>query len=134
MPTLSAPAPHAPSRRVSRLMVAAVLLAALAAVALSPVARAQPARPVTRTYVPPDQLVSFQPTVPLDQFLATLDPVFRRVTGRGVGRARPFAWAKTCEMRATQSLQMWVTPFSAATRCRTSAWVRPQKLQRAWAT
>lgn len=86
MPTLSAPVLPTPSRRaVARLTVVAVVLAALATLALVPVmAQAQPARPVTRTYVPPDQLVSFQPSVPLDQFLATLDPVFRRVTGRGV--------------------------------------------------
>ena len=79
--------PSAASRVGERLGAALVVLAALAALAFAvavPAAHAQPDRPVARTYVPPDQLVSFQPTVSLDQFLATLDPVFRRVTGRGV--------------------------------------------------
>ncbi len=76
-----------PLRRVA--LAVAALVALTAAVALPsviavPVALGQPARAVARTYVPADQLVSFQPTVSLDQFIATLDPVFRRVTGRGV--------------------------------------------------
>ncbi len=65
------------------------ILAALAALALvaglATPAHAQVTAPrVTRTYVPADQLVAFQPDVPFDQFLATIDPIFRRVTGKSV--------------------------------------------------
>lgn len=35
-----------------------------------------------RTYVPPDQLVSFRPELPFDQFLEFINPIFERVTGK----------------------------------------------------
>ena len=37
-----------------------------------------------RTYIPPDQLVSFLPTTPFDRFVEFLNPVFERVTGKQV--------------------------------------------------
>ncbi|MEM1269674.1 MAG: type II and III secretion system protein, partial [Bacteroidota bacterium] len=41
-------------------------------------------RRVTRAYVPPDQIVSFLPSTPFDQFLRDLNPIFERVTGKRV--------------------------------------------------
>jgi len=35
-----------------------------------------------RTYVPPDQLVSFLPSTPFDRFVDFLNPIFTRVTGK----------------------------------------------------
>ena len=37
-----------------------------------------------RTYVPPDQLVSFRPDTPFNQFLEFINPIFERVTGKTV--------------------------------------------------
>ena len=37
-----------------------------------------------RTYVPPDQLVSFRPEMQFDQFLEFINPIFDRVTGKTV--------------------------------------------------
>jgi type II secretory pathway component GspD/PulD (secretin) len=37
-----------------------------------------------RTYVPPDQLVSFLPSTPFDQFIQFLNPIFERVTGKQI--------------------------------------------------
>ena len=37
-----------------------------------------------RTFVPPDQLVSFRPDTPFDQFLEFINPIFDRVTGKMV--------------------------------------------------
>ena len=37
-----------------------------------------------RTYVPPDQLVSFRPEMQFDQFLEFINPIFERVTGKTV--------------------------------------------------
>lgn len=42
----------------------------------------RPPQRVIRTYVPPDQLVSFLPTTPLNQFFELLNPIFQRVTGK----------------------------------------------------
>ncbi len=58
-------------------------------------AQAQQDRPPRqiRTYVPPDQLVSFLPSTPFDQFLEFINPVFQRVTNKQVidpeGRSEP---------------------------------------------
>ena len=61
------------------------LAALLALVAAGPAAVAQqPSQRAIRTYVPPDQLVSFQSTMPFDQFVATINPIFERVTGKQV--------------------------------------------------
>ncbi len=44
----------------------------------------RPPQRVMRTYVPPDQLVSFLPTTPLSQFFELLNPIFQRVTGKQI--------------------------------------------------
>lgn len=45
-------------------------------------AQTNPPRRVVRTYIPPDQLVSFVPTTPFDQFIDILNPIFKRETGK----------------------------------------------------
>ncbi len=74
--------PTHPSRRLAP---ALALLAALAfaAPALVPAAVAQDGR-VVRGYVPPDELVSFPSSTPLNQFFRLVNPTFRRVTGKEV--------------------------------------------------
>ena len=54
---------------------------ALAAPAL---AQDPPSQRQFRTYIPPDQLVSFLPSTPFDRFVEFLNPVFERVTGKQV--------------------------------------------------
>ncbi len=53
----------------------------------------QPNQRQLRTYIPPDQLVSFAADTPFDQFLEFVNPLFLRVTGKSVvdltGRAQP---------------------------------------------
>lgn len=73
-----------------RSIYSAVALGALLALGLILVlptdARAQdrPTQRQLRTYVPPDQLVSFLPSTPFDVFVDFLNPVFERVTGKQV--------------------------------------------------
>jgi len=64
------------------LFVGAVVLAGL----LGPTAaHAQvPSERQLRTYIPPEQLVSFQPSTPLVQFVDMLNPLFTEVTGKQV--------------------------------------------------
>ena len=61
------------------------LLAALAVAgpALAPAAHAQTDR-VVRGYVPPDELVSFPSSTPMNQFFRLINPTFYRVTGKRV--------------------------------------------------
>jgi type IV pilus assembly protein PilQ len=59
-----------------------LLLLLLSTAAASAGAQTQPSERVMRTYVPPEDLVSFQADVPLDRFLATLEPLFERETGK----------------------------------------------------
>ena len=61
------------------------LLAALAVAgpALAPAAQAQTDR-VVRGYVPPDELVSFPSSTPMNQFFRLINPTFYRVTGKRV--------------------------------------------------
>ena len=74
------------SRRVSRTRLGPVLalFAALfvAIPALSPVALVH--GQVVRGYVPPDELVSFPSTTPMNQFFRLINPTFQRVTGKRV--------------------------------------------------
>ncbi len=69
------------------------LCACFAAAPLSTASAQEPTQRMVRTYVPPDQLVSFQSTVPFDQFIETLNPIFKRVTGKELvdpeGRTMP---------------------------------------------
>ncbi len=44
----------------------------------------EPSRRQLRTYIPPEQLVSFLPTTPFDQFVEFLNPLFVSVTGKQV--------------------------------------------------
>ncbi|NNE72019.1 MAG: type II and III secretion system protein [Rhodothermales bacterium] len=37
-----------------------------------------------RTYIPPDQLVSFLPSTPMDTYIELVNPIFERVTGKTV--------------------------------------------------
>jgi type IV pilus assembly protein PilQ len=57
-------------------------LVALAALAAPAIAQDRPPERVMRTYVPPEDLVSFQADVPLDRFLTTLEPLFERTVGK----------------------------------------------------
>ena len=72
-----------PLRRVRFGPVLALLAAlAVAAPALAPAAHAQDR--VVRGYVPPDELVSFPATTPMNQFFRLVNPTFYRVTGKRV--------------------------------------------------
>ena len=74
-----------PRPRLRRFGPALALLAALAvaAPALAPAALAQEGR-VVRGYVPPDELVSFPSSTPMNQFFRLVNPTFFRVTGKRV--------------------------------------------------
>lgn len=47
-------------------------------------AQDQPPQRVIRTYIPPDQLVSFLPSTPFDRFVEFMNPIFQRVTGKEI--------------------------------------------------
>jgi len=65
--------------------LAALSALALAfAVAIPAPASAQGADRVGRAYVPPDELVSFPASTPMDQFFRLINPTFVRVTGKRV--------------------------------------------------
>jgi len=63
------------------LFAIALLLGVAAAL---PVKEAHAQQRQVRTYVPPDQLVSFPPNMPFDQFLEILNPVVMRMTGKEI--------------------------------------------------
>lgn len=73
---------HTPDLVMKRcfLLVAIALLF----VPLAAQAQDRPPQRVIRTYVPPDQLVSFLPATPFNQFVEFLTPIFERVTGKQV--------------------------------------------------
>ena len=65
------------------------LLLALASAWAAPPAHAQrvdanPSQRQLRTYIPPDQVVSFLPGTPMSEFITLLNPIFQRVTGKQV--------------------------------------------------
>src|SRR5690625_6231710 len=63
------------------------IIAALLIVSISPdpaSAQTQPSQRHLRTYIPPDQLVSFLPSTPFDQFIEFVNPIFLRVTGKTI--------------------------------------------------
>ncbi len=63
------------------------IIAALLIVSISPdpaSAQTQPSQRHLRTYIPPDQLVSFLPSTPFDQFVEFVNPIFLRVTGKTI--------------------------------------------------
>ena len=45
---------------------------------------ANPSQRQLRTYIPPDQVVSFLPGTPMNEFVTLLNPIFQRVTGKQV--------------------------------------------------
>ena len=47
-------------------------------------AQDRPNRRQTQSYIPPEQLVSFQPNTPFNQFIELINPVFERVAGKTV--------------------------------------------------
>ena len=69
-------------RRVRFGPVLALLAVLAAAPALAPAVHAQDR--VVRGYVPPDELVSFPATTPMNQFFRLVNPTFYRVTGKRV--------------------------------------------------
>ena len=65
------------------------MLLALAGAWAAPTAHAQrvdanPSQRQLRTYIPPDQVVSFLPGTPMSEFVTLLNPIFQRVTGKQV--------------------------------------------------
>jgi len=75
-----------------------LLLVASLVWSATPAAHAQvvdpsPSQRQLRTYIPPDQIVSFLPGTPFGEFTALLNPIFMRVTGKQVidpeGRTTP---------------------------------------------
>lgn len=76
--------------RVLRIRVALAVSALIAitvslgAIPTESFAQDRQAQRQLRSYVPPDQLVSFLPSTPFDQFLQFLNPIFERVTGKRV--------------------------------------------------
>lgn len=66
-----------------------LLIAASLAWIASPAVQAQvvdptPSQRQLRTYIPPDQVVSFLPGTPFNEFTTLLNPIFQRVTGKQV--------------------------------------------------
>lgn len=81
-----------------KLRTLTLLLALAGAWVATPFAHAQSVDPVPnqrqlRTYIPPDQVVSFLPNTPMSEFVTLLNPIFERVTGKQVidpeGRTTP---------------------------------------------
>ncbi|NNF03653.1 MAG: type II and III secretion system protein [Rhodothermales bacterium] len=66
--------------------VLATLILGTAWAALSPLAAEAQRRlpPQVRTYIPPEQLASFLPSTPFNQFVSYLNPIFSDVTGKQV--------------------------------------------------
>ncbi|MCB0720223.1 MAG: hypothetical protein KDD65_17375, partial [Bacteroidetes bacterium] len=61
------------------------LLLLLGGIAVQPAsAQQQPPQRQIRTYIPPDQLVTFSPTTPFNRFIEYLSPIFLRVTGKQI--------------------------------------------------
>ncbi len=73
-----------PRFRLASLALAAacVAFAATAPAALAQVVNPSPGQRPYRAYVPQDELVSFLPETPMSEFLALLNPVFVRETGK----------------------------------------------------
>ena len=63
-------------------VIAALLIVSIPAAPAA--AQTQPSQRHLRTYIPPDQLVSFLPSTPFDQFVEFVNPIFLRVTGKTI--------------------------------------------------
>jgi type IV pilus assembly protein PilQ len=87
-----------PRRSVVSLALALLLIALVAPLA-NPASAQEPSRRQLRTFIPPEQLVSFLPTTPFDQFVEFLNPLFVNVTGKQVidpeSRSAPIGVAVT---------------------------------------
>lgn len=75
-----------PFSRASLLRCLGLVVLALGMVGAStlPTYGQEPTQRQLRTFIPPNQLVSFLPTTPFDQFLDFLNPIFSSVTGKQV--------------------------------------------------
>jgi type IV pilus assembly protein PilQ len=62
------------------------LLTGLLTAGLAPAVQAQdrPPERQIRSFIPPEQLVSFLPSTPFNRFVEFLDPIFQRVTGKQI--------------------------------------------------
>ncbi len=78
MKTLNAP------RGAGRFAAVLLVVAASLCLGLSAHAQDRPTQRQMRTYIPQDQLVSFLPSTPFDQFVDFLNPIFQRVTGKQI--------------------------------------------------
>ncbi len=67
-------------RRASALL----LLLGIGLLTSSALAQIDPPQRQIRTYIPPDQLVSFSAETPFNQFVEFVNPLFQRVTGKAV--------------------------------------------------
>jgi type IV pilus assembly protein PilQ len=85
----------APSNRRHNGLLWVVLFAVAGSFFLSPDAQGQdlPPQRQIRTYIPPEQIVNFLPTTPLNQFLESVNPIFLQALGKRVidpeNRANP---------------------------------------------
>jgi Flp pilus assembly secretin CpaC len=70
------------TKRWGLALVAALML--LAPVIHDAAAQDRPSQRHIRSYIPPDQLVSFLPSTPFEQFVDFINPIFVRVTGKEV--------------------------------------------------
>lgn len=69
---------------VSHLVALFVILLFSAGLSAPVLAQQEPTQRELRTFIPTDQLVSFLPTTPFDQFIDFLNPIFSNVTGKQV--------------------------------------------------
>lgn len=72
------------TNRTRGLVVALVLLASAGLAPQPATGQNAPTQRQLRTYIPPDELVSFLPSTPFSRFVETLSPIFLRVTGKEI--------------------------------------------------
>lgn len=65
-------------------LILAVLVLLAASIPGISSAQDRPTHRMVRTYIPPDQLVSFLPSTPFNQFVEFLNPIFERVTSKQI--------------------------------------------------
>jgi len=87
--TASTPRP----RRALLAALACALALSAAPDALAQVVNPTPSQRAYRAYIPQDQLVSFLPDTPFSEFVALMNPIFQRTTGKMIvdpeGRSQP---------------------------------------------
>ncbi|MEX0747424.1 MAG: hypothetical protein WD275_05435, partial [Rhodothermales bacterium] len=75
------------TRKQLTILTTLAVLLQLILMLMSPVdtqAQGRPSQRQLRTYVPPDQLVSFLPSTPFNVFVDFLNPIVERVTGKSI--------------------------------------------------